>query len=58
MRERKKEEEVQILIDLPEELVRELQRRAQAENVSVEEMLERFIKQSLRPELTKRIKYH
>jgi hypothetical protein len=58
MNKRKKVEEVQILVDLPEELVRELERQAQAENVSVEELLERFIKQSLSPQLIKRIKYH
>jgi hypothetical protein len=58
MNRRKREEEVQILVDLPEELVRELERRAQAENLKVEELLERFIKESLSPPLIKRIKYH
>ncbi len=58
MNKRKREEEVQILIDLTEELVRELERRAQAENLKVEELLERFIKESLSPQMIKRIKYH
>lgn len=58
MNKRKKEEEVQILVDLPEELVRELERRAQAEDLKVEDLLERFIKESLSPQLIKRIKYH
>lgn len=58
MNRRKREEEVQILIDLPEELVRELERRAQAENLKAEELLERFIKESLSPQIIKRIKYH
>lgn len=58
MDRRKREEEVQILIDLPEELIRELERRAQAENLKVEDLLERFIKESLSPQMIKRIKYH
>lgn len=58
MQKRRKEEDVQILVDLPEELVRELERRAQAENTSIEDLLERFIKQSLSPQLVNRIKYH
>lgn len=58
MNKRKREEEIQILIDLPEELVRELERRAQAEKSTVEDLLERFIKESLSPQMIKRIKYH
>lgn len=59
MRERKKkEEEVQILIDLPEELARELKRQAQAQGLSLEELLQRFIKDSLGAEMAKRIRYH
>lgn len=58
MNRRKREEEVQILIDLPEELIGELERRAQAENLKVEDLLERFIKEALSPQMIKRIKYH
>lgn len=58
MNKRKREEEIQILVDLPEELVRELERRAQAEKTTVEDLLERFIKESLSPQMIKRIKYH
>lgn len=59
MRDRKKnEEELQIQLELPDDLARELERRARAENTTVEELLQRFIQQSLSSDMTKRIKYH
>lgn len=59
MRDRKKnEEELQIQLELPDDLARELERRARTENTTVEELLRRFIQQSLGSDMTKRIKYH
>ena len=59
MRDRKKnEKELQIQLELPDDLARELERRARAENTTVEELLRRFIQQSLGSDMTKRIKYH